>query len=129
MNQDQAEAFKWFLAAARMGHAGAQYKVGAAYAFGEGTERDPGKAQAWYEKAAAQGFAMAQRNLGSMYMNGEGVQQNKPLALAWYNILAAGGNVMDIRRRDMLMQELSESEVAEAQHLAENLKAGITAAH
>ncbi|MBI2994705.1 MAG: SEL1-like repeat protein [Gammaproteobacteria bacterium] len=129
VEKDPAMALQWYLAAAEMGHAGAQYKVGAAYAYGEGTARDPAKAVEWYQKAAAQGYAIAQRNLGGMYMTGEGVEQNKTLALAWYSVLADVGNVMDIRRRDTLMQELSENEVAEAQYLAASLKAEIQAAH
>lgn len=125
---DTAEAFKWFMTAAELGHAPAQYKIGAAYAYGEGTDEDPQQAAHWYSKAAAQGYAIAQRNLGIMYMNGDGVDQNKPLALAWYTILADGGNVMDMRRRDLLVQDLSESELAEARQIMDQLRAGMSAA-
>jgi len=126
--RDPAEAFKWFLAAAELGHAPAQYKAGVAYAYGEGTGKDPEQAAAWYRRAAAQGYAIAQRNLGIMYLNGDGVDENKPMALAWYTILADGGNVMDVRRRDSLARELSSPELAEARLIMERLRAEMSAA-
>jgi len=107
--------------AAEQSYAPAQYKVGIAYAYGEGIEKDPYEAAIWYRKAAKQGYAIAQRNLGVMYMNGDGINQDKPLALAWYGILAENGNVMDIRRRDMLEKQLTESELQQAVLLKDKL--------
>ncbi|MFQ5659162.1 MAG: hypothetical protein ACE5GZ_01970 [Gammaproteobacteria bacterium] len=122
---DSAAAFKWFKKSAEQGYAPAQYKVGVAYAYGEGVERDPLEAAKWYRMAAGQGYAIAQRNLGIMYMKGDGVDQDKSLALAWYSILAENGNVMDIRRRDILEKELSESERERARQLKDKISSYI----
>ncbi|MCZ6525033.1 MAG: hypothetical protein O6928_00505 [Gammaproteobacteria bacterium] len=121
IEKDPGAAFKWFMKAAEQSYAPAQYKVGIAYAYGEGIEKDPYEAAIWYRKAAKQGYAIAQRNLGVMYMNGDGINQDKPLALAWYGILAENGNVMDIRRRDMLEKQLTESELQQAVLLKDKL--------
>jgi uncharacterized protein len=57
--QRDAEATPEFLAAARSGHARAQYFVGTAYARGSGVEPDPALAIAWWSRAAAQGSVEA----------------------------------------------------------------------
>ena len=43
------------------------------------------------------------------------------MAHAWYRIVADTGNVMDIRRRDMLQQELSGSELSESERIADEI--------
>ena len=107
---------------AQEGYAPAQYRLGAAYANGDGTEKDPARAIEWYEKSATQGYASAQRGLALIYLNGlEDIAPNKPLALAWYELLAEYGNQMDAHRRDTLLQELSEQELG----MAGELEAGI----
>ena len=118
---DGAAAFQLYMRAAEQGYAPAQYKVGTAYAYGEGVTRNETEAASWYNRAARQGHAIAQRNLGVMYLNGEGVEQNKSIAMAWYSVLADHGNVMDIRRRDMLENELSSQEKQAATQLKAEL--------
>lgn len=125
VQKDLAEAFNWFMKSAQQGYAPAQYKIGVSYAYGEGTGKDLKQAAYWYEKAAQQGYAIAQRNLGSMYQNGNGVEINKPLALAWYSILADSGNLMDVRRRDSLINELTPEEIEYALQLKSKLTTGL----
>ncbi|NKB37469.1 MAG: hypothetical protein GKR93_09920 [Gammaproteobacteria bacterium] len=120
--QNDTLAFESFLRAAEMGHVPAQYKTGVAYAYGEGVGKNPEQALHWYKKAAGKGYALAQRNLGVIYMNGDGVEQNKVLAFAWQSILADKGNVMDVHRRDAMLQKLSEAEIEEAMSLKSSLK-------
>ena len=121
VSKDNAEAFKWYLKSAQQGYAPAQYKVGSSYAYGDGVEKNPMEATSWYRQAAQQGYTLAQRNLAMMYLGGTGIKQDKALALAWYSVLADKGNVMDIRRRDMLENELSESERERARDLKQNI--------
>jgi len=127
VSQDNVAAFNWFMKAAEQGYAPAQYKVGAAYAYGDGVEKDQKEATKWYTAAAQQGYSIAQRNLGVLYSKGEGVEQDKPLALAWYSILADTGNVMDVRRRDILKRELTESELEQAEDLKNKLSLELSA--
>ena len=125
VKKNLTDAFTWFMKSAQQGYAPAEYKVGVSYAYGEGVDKDMQQAAYWYEKAAAQGHAIAQRNLGSMYQNGNGVEVNKPLALAWFSILADRGNLMDIKRRDSLINELSPEEIEYALQLKSKLATGL----
>jgi TPR repeat protein len=59
VTQRDVEATPEFLAAARSGHARAQYFVGTAYAQGSGVERDLALAIAWWSRAAATGSVEA----------------------------------------------------------------------
>src|SRR5438093_594800 len=61
-----AEATSEFLAAARLGHAAAQYFLGAAYAVGIGVDRDLALAIMWWSRAADQGIYQAQLSLGEL---------------------------------------------------------------
>jgi len=110
-------AFEHFMNAAKKDYVPAQYKVGVAYAYAEGTMEDKTQAVYWYDKAAMKGHTIAQRNLGVMYEHGDGINEDKVKALAWYNILAQSGNVMDIRRRDTLSDEMNSSDISEADRL------------
>jgi tetratricopeptide (TPR) repeat protein len=61
-----AEATPEFLAAARAGHARAQFFTGAAYARGEGVEPDLARAIAWWSRAAEQGSLEAAAALAEL---------------------------------------------------------------
>ena len=61
-----AEATPEFLAAARVGHATAQYFLGAAYEGGIGVDRDLALAIMWWSRAADQGIYQAQLSLGEL---------------------------------------------------------------
>ena len=69
-------AVQQFVMAADLGHARAQYELGACYFFGKGVEKDEKEAVKWYRRAAEQGDAAAQTNLGICYENGDGVPKN-----------------------------------------------------
>ena len=125
VTKDLKTAFEYFKSAAEKNHAPAQYKLGVAYAYAEGVDMDKSQAIYWYQKAAFQGHTIAQRNLGVMYENGEGVIQDKAMALAWFSILADSGNIMDIRRKDALANELSSAEVEAADEIKKDLLANI----
>ena len=64
VEQDYAEAVKWYRLAAEQGDATAQYNLGFAYYNGRGVEQDYVEAFKWYRLAAEQGNADAQYNLG-----------------------------------------------------------------
>ena len=62
----EAEATPEFLAAARVGHARAQFFAGTAYARGLGVEPDLARAVAWWSRAADQGSLEAAATLGEL---------------------------------------------------------------
>jgi len=121
VRKDYQKAAEYFHQAAEQGHAGAQYRLGVAYAYGEGVERDVDKSLVWYRKAAQQGNTTAQRTIATMYLDGKGVPRDKVMAYAWYRVVADSGNVMDIRRRDMLQQELSGPELTESERIVQEI--------
>jgi soluble lytic murein transglycosylase-like protein len=66
MPQDYNRAMQLYCAAARRGHALAQYQLGWIYANGRGVARDDVQAAAWFRLAAAKGDAPAQRMLARL---------------------------------------------------------------
>ena len=55
VEQDDAEAVKWYRLAAEQGDADAQASLGWMYASGRGVEQDDAEAVKWYRLAAEQG--------------------------------------------------------------------------
>ncbi|MFP3700804.1 hypothetical protein SB758_35600, partial [Burkholderia sp. SIMBA_013] len=61
-----------WLAAARAGHADAQYRLGRLYDLGQGVVRNAVDAVGWYRQAADQGHGEAQARLAEIYYYGHG---------------------------------------------------------
>ena len=93
VEQDNAEAARWFRKAADRGLAAAQNNLGAMYDNGRGVKRDDAEAVRWFRKAADQGLAAAQANLAIMYGNGRGVKRSDAEAVRWYRKAADQGDV------------------------------------
>jgi len=91
--RDYAQARKFFIEAAAMGHAKAQYRLGFMYSLGRGVKKSDQEAVNWWQKAARQNDAEAQYYLGYMYEVGGGVKQDMEEAKKWYQKAAANGNV------------------------------------
>lgn len=64
-----AEAHQMFERAAKQGHDGAQFSLGASFELGRGIAQSFESARYWYEQAANQGDEGAQYFLGSLYAN------------------------------------------------------------
>lgn len=90
--KDYAKAFKWYSAAARQGHAKAQFGLGGCYSLGRGVDKDYEQQVYWYKKAAEQGLAEAQTALGECYMYGDGVPLDKKEAEKWFVKAAKQGD-------------------------------------
>ena len=116
--QDEKEAVKWYTKAAEQGSANAQFNLGVMYARGEGVLQDDKEAVKWYTKAAEQGYADAQNNLGAMYAIGEGVLQDNVYAHMWGNIASSNGNKNGGKLRDIVAENMTAEQIAEAQRLA-----------
>lgn len=86
-------AFTYWMAAANLGDAVAQHKVGAFYMGGLGVSKDAAKAVAWYRKAAENGLAASQLQLGLAYYTGEGtLEKDVDTAMIWLKRSSAQGN-------------------------------------
>ncbi len=91
VEQNHAEAAKWWRQAADLGLADAQFGLGMLYETGQGGRLDYKEAAKWYRKAADQGLADAQFNLGSMYAAGRGVARDSVEAANWWSKAADQG--------------------------------------
>ncbi len=118
VNQDYAEAAKWYRKAADQGVADAQYHLGLCYGLGQGVSLDYIEAAKWYRMAAEQGNPNAQYNLGVMYHNGEGVPQDSIQSYKWFNLAAIGGDGKAIEQRNKTANVLTSDQLAEAQQLS-----------
>ncbi len=97
----------------------AQYFLGFKYADGQGVPEDDAEAVRWYRLAAEQGNASGQSSLGYMYATGAGVPEDAVLAYMWYNLAAAQqGNENAQRSKDILEQQMTREQIAEAQRLS-----------
>ena len=67
VEQDFAEAVKWYLAAAEQELGDAQCNLGLCYQTGRGVQKSASEAVKWFIKAARQGNKTAQHNLGLHY--------------------------------------------------------------
>ncbi len=100
---DRAEAIRWFVRAATLGHVGAREAIVAAAETGNAAaqsnlgvlyEKEGNLPQAalWYRVAADKGDSHARNNLGDLYRTGRGVARDPAKALHWFNLSAAQGN-------------------------------------
>lgn len=108
---------------AEQGNEVAQFKLGEAYANGDGVPIDEKAAAAWYRAAADQGHLIAQLGLAAAYHQGKGVPRNTMLACMWLNIARASGNdILTITLTDALgarmADDISDQDIAEAQRLS-----------
>ena len=116
--QNYMEVVKWFTKAAEQGHVGAQHNLGVMYYKGEGVAQDYREAVKWYKKAAEQGDEQAQYKLGVMYSDGKGVLEDYVEAYKWLMLAAASGDENAQFIKQDLRQQLTPSQVDEAQRRA-----------
>ncbi len=119
---DYATALRLFRQLADQGHAKAQFNLGYMYNKGQGVPLDYAVAVRWLRKAADQGDAWAQVKLGLVYEEGQGVTQDYVQAHMWYNLSAAKGNYIAREAHDILAEQMTPAQVAEAQKLAREWK-------
>ena len=72
----------------------------------------------WYRLAAEQGNAPAQNNLGDAYFTGRGAIQDVVYSHMWFNISASLGNMGATEAIDVVAEEMTPEQIAEAQKLA-----------
>ena len=80
------------LPAARAGDRGAQYMVGMAFLFGDGTRQDIPEAVRWLKQSADNGLPQSMVALAQLHDVGEGVAQDANLATQWRQRAARAGD-------------------------------------
>ena len=106
------------ISCAETGYAPDQYTLGVMYAEGAGVPEDDAEAVRWYRLAAEQEHASAQYNLGFMYANGDGVPKDLLFAYMWFNLSAAQGNETAQSNNEIIEQQMTREQIAEAQRLS-----------
>lgn len=90
--KDFTAALEYFLKAAEMEHADAQFNCAEIYNTAGNVNEDKAKALMWYEKAGAQGNPIAQYNCGFMYFFGIVDAPDAAAARPWFEKAAAQGH-------------------------------------
>jgi len=95
LQQDSAEATKWFQKASQQGHPDALYALGQCYHFGSGIARDEQAAERCFAAAAQQGHADAQFDLGLILLHRSGGKSNGRVSedhARWWKTAAKQGH-------------------------------------
>jgi hypothetical protein len=116
--QSHLDAARWYRLAALQGYRDGQYKLCEMSERGEGLPQDYQEALRWCGLAAEQGHGRAMFILGRLYHTAHGVPPDFVRAHMWYNLATAHGYDEGKKWRDRIADEMSPSQVAEAQKLA-----------
>ena len=116
--QDYQSALREFLPLANGGNASAQFYLGAMYYNGKGVPQSYSQAAVWYRKAGTQGQSGALNNLGVGYALGQFGVKNLVLAHVFYHLAAISGKKKSKESRDRVTQQLTPTQLIEAQELA-----------
>ena len=123
---NSGEAVHWYRKAAKQNNITAQLNLGIAYENGEGIDSNMREAAYWYERAAENGDYYAQGNLARLYAEGLGVEKNLEKAYCWYRLSRKGEGAVipttDADPCEALMEQMSEKQLAAAEHWVENWK-------
>ena len=121
--RDYAGAFFWYRSAAEQGNVDAQYILADMYLNGQGTQKSNVKATQFFRMAAEQGDSAAQFKLGALYSLGQGLPKDYVKAYKWYTIAAASGLAKAAEFRDKVGENMTPSQIAEAQRLSQDFVA------
>jgi len=129
VEQNFAEAAKWYRLSAEQGNASAQNRLGSMYDDGVGVAPDIEEAARWYRRSADQGNIGAQINLGAMCAKGAGVPKDYVLAYMWLSVAASRMptdanemRVFVVRLRDQIAGRMAPFQINEARQLARQWK-------
>jgi TPR repeat protein len=100
------------------GNADALYKLCEMSERGHGLPQDYQEALRWCGLAAEHGHGRAMFMLGRLYHTGHGVPEDFVRAHMWYNLATANGYDQGKKWRDRLADDMSPTQIAEAQKLA-----------
>jgi len=92
IKHDDKESFKWFLLAAKQGHAEAEFCIGYMYGVGRGTAKNETEAIKWILKSAETGNVDAQFFMALSYMKGAGVPISDTEAAKWLQKASSQGH-------------------------------------
>lgn len=88
VDKDEAEALRYCVQAAELGHARAAFNMGAFHCGGHGEmiAKDVAAGVAWYERASELGSGRASAMLGYMHLVGDGLELSQDRAQSWFEV-------------------------------------------
>jgi TPR repeat protein len=116
--QSSQDAVRWYRLSAMQGYREGQYKLCELSERGQGLPQDYQEALRWCGLAAEQGHGRAMFILGRLYHTAHGVPHDLVRAHMWYNLATAHGYEDGKKWRDRIADDMSASQIAEAQKLA-----------
>jgi TPR repeat protein/tRNA A-37 threonylcarbamoyl transferase component Bud32 len=121
VQQDAAEATRWFRRAAEQGQGESQYSMGMRYTLGQSVIQDDKEAARWFKLAADQGIALAQAAMALRYTRGAGVPQDYVEAYKWAKLATdqVGPDQAGVPPSH-IQEKLNQEQLAEAQRRAED---------
>jgi len=120
--QDYATAAKWLTPAATNGSAAAQAQLSTLYLLGMGVPKDEKQAAYWTKRAADHGVKRSQVDLAAMYYQGVGVPKDMGQAYFYADLAARQGDADGASIRDVVAQNLPQSQVAQLKAQADAWK-------
>jgi TPR repeat protein len=114
------EAVRWYRMAAIQEYSEAFYRLCLLSDVGRGVPQDFQEALRWCRLAADHGHAQAMFMIGTYFEAARGVPKDAVQAHQWYNLAAANGYEEGVKRRNRLAQDMSPSQIAQAQFQARN---------
>lgn len=91
VQQDFAEAARWYQKAASQGLAPAQYRIATLFERGKGVPLDMATARVWYERAAEGGNVRAMHNVAVIYASAQSEAPSYDKAARWFAAAASYG--------------------------------------
>jgi hypothetical protein len=133
--QDYEEAVKWYRKAVDQDLTPALCNLGLMYTYGKGIPQDLAAGAKLCRKAARRGNPNAMNNLGTMYEHGFGVPHDHVRAHMWYDLAdwrfpksVREDRDKAVANRARVANEMTPTQIAEAQQLAREWKLGWTLA-
>ena len=117
--QDKAQAAEWYMKAANLGHAHAQYRLGWMFRTGEGLPKNLKMAFLYYSQAAEQDHANAQTMLALMHVAAEAGPRDLAQAYKWAYLADKKANIQASRLLVQIRKEISKTELEAAEREVE----------
>lgn len=122
VSESNTLAAKWLTKAANQNDPEAAIALGKLYVLGSGVPQNYAKAARLFRGPAQNGSADAQFFMGVLYSYGDGVPKNLVRAYMWFKRSADQGNTGARDAANLIMQQMTPDQVAEAETLAKGLR-------
>ncbi|MCH2173339.1 sel1 repeat family protein [Myxococcota bacterium] len=125
IDKDEESATHWYRRAAEQGDPRGQLALAIRYEQGVGVDADAEAASDWYRRAVASGSAEAALALSQRHYQGKGVPQDNVRSAMWLIIADryAAARADGLELLEVLKEELSGTELAEARRIAQDWRA------